>query len=367
MIKNENLTTCKLKLKVLGPLFIGSGNEYQKADYIFNGNTGKASFIDNAKLFDYLAANNLADVYADSILGGSNNMYRFLKDTCMLNDSEINDLLLYTVDASDALSESHSLKNIQSFLRNARGEAYVPGSSLKGALRTAILFSMIQEENRKNGIAHEKTRIVPDNKKMRYINEDDYLSKLKFSGNANAMLKSIMRGLLVSDSNVIDNSRFILAKKIDTQVDCVRKTPNVVRECVRPDTEISFQVTFDESVLHGMITKESLEKSIRAFSNYYYNTYMCKFDESGDEAYIDSDDILYLGGGVGYFSKTLTYPYYGEENALEMVSEYFAQGRQTSKHHHDQDADLGISPHMLKYTEYKGKLYPFGACEVSIS
>ena len=74
-------------------------------------------------------------------------------------------------------------------------------------------------------------------------------------------------------------------------------------------------------------------------------------------------NCLILGGGAGFLSKTLTYPYYGEQEGLKRVAENMCHFR---NHHHEQDKILGISPHMMKYKKFGGKLYPFGLCEVDI-
>ena len=76
---------------------------------------------------------------------------------------------------------------------------------------------------------------------------------------------------------------------------------------------------------------------------------------------------LLLGGGAGYPTKTLTYPYLGESAALDEVISVLSQIRAFQKHRHDRDREIGISPRTMKYAQYRGKLYPYGLCEVSIS
>ncbi len=75
-------------------------------------------------------------------------------------------------------------------------------------------------------------------------------------------------------------------------------------------------------------------------------------------------NLLYLGGGAGYFSKTLTYPYLGDRNGLETTSALLA--RSFRRHRHEEDVAVGISPHMEKYGRVNDQLYHFGVCEVSI-
>lgn len=37
-----------------------------------------------------------------------------------------------------------------------------------------------------------------------------------------------------------------------------------------------------------------------------------------------------------------------------------------SAHKHEHDKELGISPHTMKYARFRGRLYPYGYCGVSI-
>lgn len=51
--------------------------------------------------------------------------------------------------------------------------------------------------------------------------------------------------------------------------------------------------------------------------------------------------IIWLGGGAGYCTKTVSYPLLQKEG-LELVSEILAKN--FKNHHHDRDKELGVSP-----------------------
>ena len=70
------------------------------------------------------------------------------------------------------------------------------------------------------------------------------------------------------------------------------------------------------------------------------------------------------GGGAGFFSKTLSYPYEGKQLALQHVSAFMCKSFRA--HHHGKDPALGISPHTMKYGLYHQELFPFGPCKVDI-
>ena len=139
---------------------------------------------------------------------------------------------------------------------------------------------------------------------------------------------------------------------------------NLCREAVAPGTRIRFSLTLDQSVLHGQLTAESIVDAIEAFDRYYEETYACGFALPEGAAPGRMNHCLILGGGAGFFSKSLAYPYYGEEQALHEVSAYMH--RTFRGHYHQYDEGWGMSPHMMKYTQWNGKMYPYGICEVSV-
>ena len=57
------------------------------------------------------------------------------------------------------------------------------------------------------------------------------------------------------------------------------------------------------------------------------------------------------------------------ENGVKRVSEIInatIAPKVRAQHKHYKDAGLGVSPHMLKCTQYDGRLYEMGACTLSI-
>ena len=80
-----------------------------------------------------------------------------------------------------------------------------------------------------------------------------------------------------------------------------------------------------------------------------------------------ADDIVWLGGGAGFFTKTVLYPLMGREEGLKAAKAVFAHtlGRINEKHKHYKDS--AVSPRMLKCTEYKGKIYQMGQCRLAVN
>lgn len=361
MNKTEHLETYRLTVTTRAPLFIGSGKSCAKTDYVLSPDRTEVLFLDQQKLFCVLANGNLADRYESFILNGGTDMYRFLTEKCRLPWKEVEQLAQYRVRSKDALDQRHSLKNIQLCNRDGFGRPYVPGSSIKGAFRTAFLFDKIYADNQKEPKPNELTD------KKSAVNEAKYINTLKYVNDRKditrgKMVSSIFRGIQISDSMPIDQKNMMLSDKIDVLPDRTENKLNVCRECVCPNTEIVFALTLDRSVVGNAVTLQSLLNALKNFIEYYADKYLHAWDD--DIPSKDRNHYILLGGGVGFFSKTLTYPLYGDD-AVTLVREFMANA--FKRHGHGRDLErYGISPHTMKYTRYKDQLYQMGLCEVSI-
>lgn len=342
-----------LTLTTKAPVFVGSGVVYGKMDYIFDAVRKTVSFIDQTQFFQLLIDRDLIDKYESFILNKrpSDTIQYFLKNICKLDAKTINSLIVNRVSAADALDENHSLKEIQAFIRRADGRAYIPGSSLKGCLRTVLLTNMLLRDSNK---------AEPINIKQL---ESKYLHTLQITNKQSDMVNSIMRGISISDSEPIDEKNMILASKIDSLPDGFENRINVVRQCVAPETKITFRLTLDQNILSGANILTELRETIRAFDAFYiqeYNSYFAIKKEFED---LFRDDFIVLGGGSGFFAKNLIYPFYAPNHAkaVKTVSQSMQQ-----KHKHEKDIGYGISPRTFKITEFDRFAYPIGLCQVTI-
>lgn len=342
-----------LTLTTKAPVFVGSGVVYEKMDYIFDAARQTVSFIDQTRFFQLLIDRDLIDKYESFILNKrpTDTIQYFLKNICKLDAKTINSLIVNRVSAADALDENHSLQKIQAFIRQADGRAYIPGSSLKGCLRTVLLTNMLLRDSNK---------AEPINMKQL---ESKYLHTLQITNKQSDMVNSVMRGISISDSEPIDEKNMILASKIDSFPDSFENRINVVRQCVAPETQITFRLTLDQNILSGANILMELREAIRAFDAFYiqeYNSYFAIKKEFED---LFRDDFIVLGGGSGFFAKNLIYPFYAPNHAkaVKTVSQSMQQ-----KHKHEKDIEYGISPHTFKITEFDRFAYPIGLCQVTI-
>ena len=360
MRKEGHLEVFDLILETTGAVFIGCGKSYTKKEYLFDPKRNMVSFLDEQKFFTYLAEHHLADAYEGFILENmSRNLLEFLRNVCNLPQATINSLVRCSIYAGDALDERHTLKEIQRFIRDGNGQVYVPGSSIKGAVRTVLLKAILLKNPPKN-----PDPTLPFQKYDTFEQEYFHTLSLKTDGNGCVQvhnpLNSIMQGVRISDSQPIPDSKLCLAQKIDEFADETYNKINICRECIKPGTKIHCTITLDQSILHHSITKESILEAIALVSAHYQKTVLRHYPHIPN--FMTSRTIL-LGGGVGFQSKTVVDPYHGKQ-ALKVTADIL--DKNFRNHHHLRDVAEGLSPRALKQTDFNQTAYPYGTCEVFI-
>lgn len=346
MIKG-NLEVYNLTLKTATPVFIGSGREIGKKEYVYDSRNDSVTFFDDAKFLDWIADSGLADRYEEFML---NNFKKSLKDFFERNKINIpTEYASYSVNAGGIFEN----KNINEFIKH-KGLPYIPGSSIKGALRTAILVELIYQR--------KPSYMIPSNDSLDSIASKAETDILHKNGIQNAV-SSFMKGVSISDSRSLSLKNLILASKLDVTTKGKEKPLNVVvRECLKPGCTIKSKLVLDKAVLKGSgIDINLIRDAISNFGDYYNDFYIKKFNNLPMDT--DLNESIIIGGGSGYFSKNIIYRLLGEKQGLGKVRKHMSDSFKMHKHGNDGI----ISPHCLKYALYdKDKKHHFGICKVSI-
>ena len=361
----RKLKTYQLELKVKGPVFVGSGNEIHKKEYLFlNNNT--IGVADGAKL--YALANKL-HLQSDFEKFMVQDAREDLKRWSMRNHVPMNELkkcMKYVENAGD-IERNKGKMQIMSCIADPYGNPYVPGSSLKGMLRTILLGADILKNN--SGYKADATQIesdLEDKRKNRNVLsrnikkiEKKAFDKIIMTGEEEAEIDK-MSGIIVSDSEPLSREDIILCQKWEQNVEGRYKTLNLLRECIKPGTVIKSTLTIDETVSN--IKKEDILEAVKLFYRQYYQTFQSKFPNNDR----GNDRTVFLGGGSGFASKTIIYPLFGDQKGIRVTKDIFDRTKVPENHGHYKDPRLGASPHILKCTRYKGREYMMGQCEINI-
>lgn len=306
------------------------------------------------------------------------NIYSFFRK----NDITFNDYKYFSSYTIQTLDTLQDVKDLQLFVKDAQGNAYIPGSSLKGAFRTAWIAYMLNDEptDKKNERNHQWKESLEachgrrdfEKSTQRTMNqlEAEYFNTLNVNQrDTKNMVNSVMRGISFSDSTPIDSNRLILTKKIDLDINGrYGKKKNdlpILRECLKPATTCRFTLTLDEVMLKGTgIDIDQIMHILQWFCRYQLDRFYKKFKVSVKLPLHSKDTLLWLGGGVGFQNKTINGPALGENNGLIYTSKVLSQ--QFYKHHHDKDVKKGVSPHTIKIATYQNVQYLMGQCKLEV-
>ncbi len=143
----------KIKATVITPVSIGNGHQLSPyKDYFIKD--GFVHYIDTNKLGQLLAEDEeLMDEYVEGVANMEGNrskfdIYSFIKNNLKVNPKEITKRTLFY------LGEKTNRKlYIQEITKAPIGYPYLPGSSIKGALKTAYLFEYLINDSQGRAIA----------------------------------------------------------------------------------------------------------------------------------------------------------------------------------------------------------------------
>ena len=341
----------KFVFNTVGPVFIGGGQNLQKKEYIFDKNKGRVKIIDINKMFGFICKDkNLMRDYEKLMMSGDENddLQHFF-DVHKISEKEYKNWILRECDVKCNFDR----EEINTFVRNGRGEAYIPGSSLKGMFRTVILTYLIRHAD--EAYKNEMRARVAEDFSDEHLDEVDKAMSVKFlhskltDSDRKDMVNSIMRGLIISDSKKIADKNMALYKKFDMSVKGEGHSLNLVRECVDFKVKIETTITIDTTIFP--YSKDELFKMFEEFTQYYKEILEDKF--KGCPKHSVSNKRFFLGGGAGFISKTDLYALFDEKKAIEITGRILDSKFQNKEHLSDAKVH-GISPRILKCVEIKG-------------
>ena len=368
---NEYLKCYKVKLHVLSPVHIGSGTKIGKKEYIYMPWNHQVIIPDIQKMYAELQKKHLEKEFETYMLDTRTKGLALGKwlSTHKFQSKDYDKWTLYQMDAGEAFAnrESAPPKEIDTFVKDAYGMPYVPGSSIKGMIRTALISWEIQRNPEK----YEKIRQVimqksgeRANRKQCLLRETKELEKEilytlnrceKSAGNA---VNDNLSGLHVGDSEPISLEQLTLSQKIDYSLDYKEKPLPLLREALIPGTEICFEISIDSTICP--YDMDDIIEALNCFQKICYQYFYSRFRRGTTK-----ENIVWIGGGCGFLSKTIVYSLLGKD-AVRVVDNIYKNtlGPNYMKHKHSKDISLRLAPHVCKCTKYQGKLYDMGMAQI---
>lgn len=279
-------------LRTMAPLHIGSGDYYSAKEYIYENK--EYYFPDMGQLYQVL------DKYGEKVLktfedflqqsGNYNNkpnpgLIEFLKDQ-RIKDRDFGGYKIKETGFEQVKGDRQgALNEVHSFMKDPYGNPYIPGSSLKGAIRTILV-----------------------NQEPRFKAMGD--KAIPWGANGRQPFDDIFHHIRVSDSEIIPSSQLMLAQKCDYNGHKDRFNHlSIHRESLKAFTAVKFEIDAvgDEAI--------RLIDQLPALSQKHYQAYYEKFLTEFPERYIQKNILLpntqknifhpiYLGAGSGFWTKT---------------------------------------------------------------
>lgn len=370
---NNFLKQYNVVMRTVGPVFVGSGREIDKKEYLFLGRD-KVAIPDMQKLYMMMKKKGKASAFEQFMLSGDRaDLTGWLRNQQILS-GDLQSVIKYKLDCGDAVIEKGRTIQMMECIKNPYGEPYIPGTSLKGMFRTIFLCQDILENPDK--YAREKSdleREVLKDEDIKRINKNTFLKRnignieavkyrtlLRDEKNPADAVNDIMQGFIVSDSEPLSVDDLVLCQKVERHVDGTEKALPLLRECIKPDVEIRFTITVDTSVCR--IDSNMVVEAIKAVIVNYYKGFQTEF--KGIPA--PKTNNLFLGGGAGFVSKTVVNALYNDnkDKRIRLSQNIFEKTKVPRNHKHYKDKEYGVSPHILKCTRYKGQTLQMGLCKL---
>lgn len=411
-MNSKQFETAKMCLKVVTPVNISDGIVLGAKDYLYDSRRQKVFFLNLHQWHMFIYKHMLLEKY-ESYLANFRDKQSLL-EWLQMQGYDID--YVRTVITSEAQAtvnlmdneKKKTLNDINRHIQQPDGSLYVPGSSIKGVFRTAILYKLLQkrqdikskywcyikqqvdiieklmEEERKprelqimpySVIKKKKDQATKEIDKLIASLESELLHSLRLKddkerniSNKNAVC-SAMRGLQVSDTYASRNVQTAILQKVDGGFDkfgkaSPKKLP-IFRECMLPKAELFFDVKIEKAVMStiGINTVDDLLKATHSFFAAVTDLLQQAFEKEYQEAFQGvAAGNMFLGGNTGFLSKTLLAMLAPDKDTAKNTIKVLLD--KSFKNHKHLLRDKIIAPRTLKCTNYNGKLMLMGVAEV---
>lgn len=388
----------KYELTCVSPVHIGSGEKLRAFEYLYDRERQEAHFLDEGKWIRFLARHGLMDSFAAYLeqtakaMGEKGpflgeNVWEWLRRKDIPED-EIRSLAARTALAATNTVDPEgrgTLNDILCQMALPDGRPYIPGSSIKGALRTALLYRVVRRnEPLRQRYWAELERSRGNKKELAKLSkqlERDVFAKLDYSSakkrngeplRVTPEVKSALRGLQIGDASPADASqKTVILQKIDatTKADKLGNTEKrlpLFRECLPAGAKLTFSVAFDKSMMKT-IGVDSLDEVFVCARDFAWESMAAQkkifgADYKGEFAEAETAGLL-LGGGVGFHAKSMIAALAPTaEKARLFIAGYLGQSFRNHKH---EELDTRISPRTLKLTRDRDSSHIMGLCEAA--
>ncbi len=407
-MNSKQFETAKMCLKVVTPINISDGIVLGAKDYLYDSRRQKVYFLNLHQWHMFIYKHVLLKKY-ESYLANFRDKQSLL-EWLRMQGYDIDDVRIVVTSEAQATvnlmdnEKKKTLNDINRHIQQPDGSLYVPGSSIKGLFRTAILYSLLQKRQDikvkywrqiQEKISSNYFKPYRDFNKLISDLENELLHTLRLvdgnihsnnavysamrglqvsdtdqgSNDTSESVYSAMRGLQVSDTYASRNMQTAILQKVDGGFDkfgkaSPKKLP-IFRECMLPEAELFFDVKIEKAVMKtiGINSVDDLLKATHSFFAAVTDLLQQAFGKEYQEAFQGvAAGNMFLGGNTGFLSKTLLAMLAPDKDTAKNTIKVLLD--KSFKNHKHLLRDKIIAPRTLKCTNYNGKLMLMGVAEV---
>lgn len=254
------------ELKILTPIII-SADENQRLDPYINmvEKDDGVGILDLEKLDEiFISDKYLFDEYIEILRNQSANSKDKFKIKKLLNKKRIklDSVILKTIPYA------YQIRNLTQITQcvKSRGIAYIPGSSIKGAIRTAILYDRTREKLNYKFI---------ENKQNIYSNKKIYVGQEEFRSNPKSVQDDIFKNIIVRDTNLLKsiNTKIYNVKNLNLYKSIKRNelelTLPMLVECISEEQKLETSIKIKEKMFDDRRTFVNKEDFYNRVNSYY--------------------------------------------------------------------------------------------------
>lgn len=373
-------------LRIVTPVNIANGTVLSAKDYLYDAKQQKIYFLNLHEWHKFIFTHNLLTQYEAYIKDFRNtkNLLNWLQG----QGYDIDDVQACVTHAASAEvntvdpKEKQTLNDVNQHIQQPDGSLYVPGSSLKGVFRTAILYKLLQQKPAvaKRYWGRVQEEMAKYNFKPVFLNrltsdlEAELLHTLQLEERGRAVkyqnaVCSALRGLQVSDSYASKNIQVAVLQKVDVGFNkegrANEHTLSVFRECMLPGSELYFDVKIEKAFMTtlGINSIDDLLQATQKFFEAVLALLQDAFGKRYPQVFTNIDGAnMFLGSNTGFLSKTLLAllapdAQTAKETIKALLDKSFRQHKHILR-------DKIISPRTLKCTTCRGDVVLMGLAEV---
>lgn len=393
----DKLVQIPFTLQVVTPISIGNGTELNPREYLYNPKDNSVIFLHELEWHKFLNRKRVLPQYERYLQTPAKNgksLYEWAAETLgvhSLVEAQLGPAIRSKTKAvvkDYRNNKKRTLNSLRPCLRLVDGRVYIPGSSIKGVMRTAILYHLLHTNNRlrqefrqqlERSVFNNKENVREMAKALRRLLSDietRLLHRLDFSSISRNTIRmsdakvSSMRGLLCSDAIAEGSVTTQVLQKVDLKLKSESPASYlpIFRESILRDNVFHFTVTLDKPMMDtlGITSGQQLVDILTEYTDALNTMLLAKFKRLHASAFATIHDAnAYIGSNTGFLHKTLLVALYDTpDEVTRIVKMILTANKAFRKHKHYQDRDF--SPRTVKATMVNGVLALTGGVKIFV-